>query len=282
MPRRLFSIWIHGLEVWEGLRSVHARVIRRADRVFVNSGYTLQRHQERHGLLPTARVCWLGTEQNEPPRVRATFAGAPVALIVGRLDATEGWKGHAELLDCWPEVVAAVPGARLVIAGGGTGLAALRDGVRSSSVGSSIDVLGYVSEEELPGLFERAHVFAMPSRQEGFGIVYAEAMRYGLPVIASVHDAGQEINVDGQTGFNVNLEQPRQLSERLILLLSDPDFAAAMGERGFQRWKQHFAYSCFAGRFMAHWRAGFDSSFCRERQDDSTVEPGFPNALLLS
>jgi phosphatidyl-myo-inositol dimannoside synthase len=253
-----FALWIHGIEVWESLRSDHARVIRRADLIFVNSCYTLERYQEKHGPLPTARVCWLATEQDEPPGTRASFTGPPTVLIVGRLDAMEGYKGHTELLGCWPEVVAAVPGARLVIAGGGTGLAAMRDRAQASSVASSIDVVGYVSEAEMPTLFARAHVFAMPSRQEGFGIVYVEAMRYGLPVIASVHDAGQEINVDRQTGFNVDLERRHELSERLIYLLSDPNRAVAMGQAGFKRWQEHFTYSSFAGRFLALWRAGFD------------------------
>jgi phosphatidylinositol alpha-1,6-mannosyltransferase len=143
-----------------------------------------------------------------------------------------------------------------VIVGSGTGLAAIRDKVRSSTVASSIDVLGYVSELKMPELFESAHVLAMPSRQEGFGIVYIEAMRHGLPVIASRHDAGQEINVDGETGFNVDLDRKNELTERLIELLSNADRAAAMGEVGFRRWQQHFRYSSFADRFLAHWRMG--------------------------
>ncbi len=255
-PRRPFAVWIHGLEVWEGLRSDYARVIHRADQVFVNSAFTLARYQEIHGPLPTARVCWLATEQDDPPGVRASFSGPPTVLIVGRLDATQGRKGHSELLDCWPEVVAAVPDARLVIVGGGSGLDAMRDAAGASSVASSIDVLGHVGEAEMPALFERAHVFAMPSRQEGFGLVYVEAMRYGLPVIASVHDAGQEVNVNGETGFNVDLARRCELPERLIRLLSDLDLAQSMGQAGFRRWRQYYTYSRFADRFLAHWHAG--------------------------
>jgi phosphatidylinositol alpha-1,6-mannosyltransferase len=253
-PRRSAAVWIHGLEVWEGLRADYARVIRRADRIFVNSGFTLKRYEKMHGPLPTARVCWLATEHDAAPDNPATFTGPPTVLIVGRLDATQGWKGHAELMACWPRVVAAVPRARLVIAGGGTGLAAMRDTARASSAASSIDVLGYVAEAEMPALFEHAHVFAMPSRQEGFGIVYVEAMRYSLPVVASVHDAGREINVDGETGFNVDLERHHELPERLIYLLTDLDRAAAMGHAGLRRWQRHFTYSSFAKRFLAHWR----------------------------
>jgi phosphatidyl-myo-inositol dimannoside synthase len=252
------ALWIHGFEVWEGLRRDHARAIRRADLVFANSHYTLDRHEASHGSLRTGRVCWLATEQDAPPKASANFTGPPTVLTVGRLDLTEGGKGHDHLLGCWPKIVDVVPKACLIIAGGGTGLEAMRDRVRASSVASHINVLGFVSESEMSGLFARAHVFAMPSRQEGFGIVYVEAMRHGVPVIASVHDAGQEINLDGETGFNVNLDRGHELQERLIELLCDPSRAAAMGEAGYRRWQQHFTYSRFADRFLAHWHGNID------------------------
>jgi phosphatidylinositol alpha-1,6-mannosyltransferase len=254
-PRRSFGLWMHGLEVWEGLSTNYARAIRRPDLVFANSHYTLSRHEGKHGCLRTGRVCWLATEQDTPPDARANFDGRPTVLIVGRLEESEGWKGHDDLIRCWPKVTAAVPRAQLIIVGGGTGLGTMRDKVRASSASSSIDVLGFVPESRMPALFKEAHVFAMPSRQEGFGIVYVEAMRYGLPVIASVYDAGQEINVDGQTGFNIDLSYSGTLAERLIELLRNTDRAAAMGEAAFRRWQQHFRYSQFALRFLAHWLA---------------------------
>jgi len=247
-----YVVWMHGLEVWEDMRADYGAVVRSASMVLTNTEYTLARHEKCHGPLRRARVCLLATEQDSPPDQRASFAGPPRALIVGRLDRSEGWKGHAELLQCWPQVVAAVPNARLVIAGGGGGLEALRARVASSGAASSIDVLGFVPEADLPALFQDAHVFAMPSRQEGFGISYVEAMRFGLPVIASIHDGGQEVNVDGQTGFNVDLDKGNDLVDRLILLLSDAQRASAMGEAGFQRWRHNFRFSSFSRRFIEH------------------------------
>jgi phosphatidyl-myo-inositol dimannoside synthase len=257
--RRPYAVWVHGVEIWEGLRQDHKRSIRHADVVLANSQYTLDRHQNNHGPIRTGRVCWLATEQDAPPRIRANFAGSPTVLMVARLDATEGLKGHDELLSCWPQVASAVPDAQLVIVGGGSGLEAVRDRARTSTKATTIHVPGFVAEAAMHDLFERAHVFAMPSKQEGFGIVYVEAMRYGLPIIASVHDAGQEINVDKVTGYNVDLNRRDELAERLIELLTDTDRAAAFGEAGFRRWQNHFTYSSFARRFLAHWRASLDA-----------------------
>jgi phosphatidylinositol alpha-1,6-mannosyltransferase len=89
----------------------------------------------------------------------------------------------------------------------------------------------------------------MPSRGEGFGLTYIEAMRWGIPVIASVHDAGQEVNVHGETGLNVSLDSPTALRDALVELLRDRNLARSMGANGQRRWREHFCYSAFRKRF---------------------------------
>jgi phosphatidylinositol alpha-1,6-mannosyltransferase len=248
-----FAVWMHGIECWEALTGDRRAAARRARLVIVNSQATLDRHQSLHGPLETARVCWLATEQDEPPESRAGFAGPPRVLIVGRIEASECRKGHHELIDVWPQVVAAVPDARLAICGGGAGLAAFRETVAASPAARSIDVLGHVAEEALPALYVNAHVYAMPSRQEGFGVAYVEAMRFGLPVVASLDDAGREVNVDGVTGYNLRAGDRTTLCETLVALLRAPDLCAKLGEAGFDRWRENFRYSCFAKRFLDIW-----------------------------
>jgi phosphatidylinositol alpha-1,6-mannosyltransferase len=75
-------------------------------------------------------------------------------------------------------------------------------------------------------------------------------MRQGVPVIATRHDAGQEVNVDGVTGFNVDLDHPCELSDRLIQLLNFPRLAAEMGQRGREHWQRHFPFSAFESRLV--------------------------------
>ncbi|MGO8777395.1 MAG: glycosyltransferase family 4 protein, partial [Rhodomicrobium sp.] len=249
-----YAVWVHGVEIWHGLTPAYAASLRRADLAICNTQFTLNRHEAMHGKLPQARVCWLGTEEGQPPARLADFTGPPTALIVGRIDATEGLKGHAELIGAWPAVMAAVPQAKLVIAGGGSGLEAVRHSAAASPAAASIEILGFVEASRLPALYESAHVFAMPSRQEGFGIAYAEAMRYGVPCIASRQDGGQEVNAGGVTGFNVDLDQPGALARVLIELLASPDRAKAMGLAAHNRWREHFASGRFAARFLNCWR----------------------------
>jgi phosphatidyl-myo-inositol dimannoside synthase len=88
----------------------------------------------------------------------------------------------------------------------------------------------------------------MPGFTEGFGLVYIEAMRRGLPVVASTEDAGREINVDGTTGFNVSRGNKARLTEILITLLRDGDFAKKLGAAGHARWQAHYTFAAFERR----------------------------------
>jgi phosphatidyl-myo-inositol dimannoside synthase len=247
--QRPYAVWMHGIEVWEGLPAHRHRAIRGAGLVLVNSEFTLDRFRELHGPIAHARVCWPATEDDELPRSVPRFPGPPTVLILARIEESENYKGHEELVACWPDVVSAVPEARLLIAGGGSAVERVRRLANASSAAPSIEVTGFVPEAEIDQIWQRAHVFAMPSRGEGFGLVYAEAMRHALPVIASVHDAGREVNGHGVTGFNVNLGKKGDLASRLIALFRNPALAQRMGQAGQRRWREQFCYSAFRRRF---------------------------------
>jgi phosphatidyl-myo-inositol dimannoside synthase len=186
------------------------------------------------------------------------FDGEPTVLVVGRLEVGR-CKGHDQLIACWAKVVSAVKGARLVIAGAGPDASRLRKSAAESPAKDSIEFLGFVREDDMAALWRRAHVFAMPSRGEGFGLVYIEAMRYGVPVIASIHDAGQEVNVDGETGYNVSLDRHGALGDRLVELLSSPSLLRQMGAAGRARWHELFRFSAFKRRFLPIFDAFLES-----------------------
>ena len=246
--RRPCLSWIHGIEVWESANRSRLRCARRADVLIANSAYTRQRADRLHGGFQRAHVCWLATETDETPS-RPSGDCRPTVLILGRMYPMR-FKGHDELIDCWPRVIAAVPDARLVIVGNGPGRPDLQRKAAASPAAQAIVFKGFVPEEAMPQVWDEATVFAMPSRGEGFGLVYIEAMRKGLPVIASIHDAAPEINVEGVTGYNVDLDKPEELPERIIYLLKDRDRAAALGRQGQQRWREHFTYTAFKQRFL--------------------------------
>jgi phosphatidyl-myo-inositol dimannoside synthase len=256
IPLRLgqpYATWMHGIEVWENATKGHLKSIFGANLLLTNSAFTRGRADALYRGLSHAKLCWLATEEDTagPPRIRS--AGHTV-MILGRMDSSNAarykrYKGHEELIACWHKVVTAVPQARLLIVGGGPGKAEVMALARRSSSAKSIEFRGFIADSELPGVFAESDIFAMPSRGEGFGLVYIEAMRNRLPVIASNHDAAPEVNVEGLTGYNIDLENPDLLSDKIIYLLKNPDIARKMGEAGYNLWERNFRFSSFKDRF---------------------------------
>jgi phosphatidylinositol alpha-1,6-mannosyltransferase len=247
--RRPALCYIHGIEVWEGTPTNRTKTARRMTDLVANSAYTRDRADRVHGGFARATVCWLATETDDPVPVVARRTGPPTVLIVARTDEL-AYKGHRELIDCWPRVVGAVPDARLVVVGSGPGSDTLRSRAAATSAAERIEFRGFVPEERMADIWAESTVFAMPSRGEGFGLVYIEAMRHGLPVIAAIHDAAPEINLDGVTGYNVDLGRPDELGDRIVQLLRDEPLRARLGNAGRRRWAEHFRYSAFRTRFL--------------------------------
>ncbi len=245
--RRRNALWAHGIEVWGDVRREHAEALRRSDLVLVNSAYTLGRAQRALARARDVRLCHLGTTSDDAPHFVGVADGPPTVLLLGRIDPKFP-KGHDLLVSIWPRVVSAVADARLVFVGGGPALAAARDLVAQSPVASSIDAVGFAPAARIDAIWRRATVMAMPSVEEGFGLVFIEAMRRGVPVVASRADAGQEINLDGVTGFNIDRARPDQLSDTIVELLRDRDACARLGAAGHALWRDEYRFSAFDRR----------------------------------
>ena len=249
--RRPCLVFIMGIEVWEKATKASIAACGKADGLVAISNFTRERARQCHGGFTKARVCWLGTEPTAVDSGDAVGAvsKAPVVLVVGRMASNEGYKGHRELIQAWPEVLRSVPTAVLEFVGKGDLLPEMQRLAETCGVATQVRFRGFVSEAELAAAYTQAALFAMPSRGEGFGLVYIEAMRHGLPVVASVHDAGAEVVRDGVTGVLADLQKPGDLAAKVVELLTDPSKAQAMGRAGQRRWREEFTYPAFKQRF---------------------------------
>jgi phosphatidylinositol alpha-1,6-mannosyltransferase len=156
--------------------------------------------------------------------------------MVGRMAA-----GHDLLIDVWPSVCAAVPGARLVIAGDGDDRARLHRRVEAEGLAAAVTFLGRVDDGALAALYSDAGVFVLPSVNEGFGYVFLEAMASGCACIGA-RGAAAEIIQDGETGLLVEAADRPRLAAALIRLLGDRAEARRMGAAGRDRVRTAFAF----------------------------------------
>ena len=164
-----------------------------------------------------------------------------VILLVGRMDSSEGEKGHRELLRIWHDVLRSFPEAQLVFVGPGDDRDALEKLAETEGVASSVFIPGYLSTEHLKEQYRHCYAFVMPSRQEGFGLAYLEAMNAGKPCIGCLGGGCEEIVEDGRTGILLDSSfSDRQLLQALERLLEDEPLARHMGQEGLRRLREKF------------------------------------------
>jgi phosphatidylinositol alpha-1,6-mannosyltransferase len=249
-----YAVFLHGIEVWRALTVAERRILSQAELRLSNSAYTAARVMEMHpdigDVVPCPLALPMVNDDQSAGRQHATAVegGVHDVLVVGRLLRTERYKGHDELIEAWPKVMSAVPDARLVIVGEGDDLPRLRTKAADSAARGSIVFTGFVSAPVLTALYRHAALFALPSRGEGFGLVYLEAMAHKLACVGSTHDAAREIIVDGQTGRLVDQGDSGALADTIADLLVDDRRRIDMGIAGFERAVSEFSFDRFSNR----------------------------------
>jgi phosphatidylinositol alpha-1,6-mannosyltransferase len=171
-------------------------------------------------------------------RARYRLGERPVVVCVSRLVPR---KGQDMLIRALPSIRQRVPGAALVIVGGGPYRTTLRRLAHSFGVAQHVVFTDGVPGDELPAHHALADVFAMPCRTrgagldvEGLGIVYLEASATGVPVVAGRSGGAPETVRDGETGVVVDGWNVGAIAASVSDLLADPDRAVRMGAAGRQ------------------------------------------------
>ena len=115
----------------------------------------------------------------------------------------------------------------------------VRERIRSADLEDRVTIHGTVPDRELAQLFEHAHVLAVPSRYESFGMVYLEAMEYGVVPIASSVGGADEFIDDGHSGYIVDPAEITQLQRRLSTVQNDRDRLASLASEAMQAAESH-------------------------------------------
>jgi len=175
-----------------------------------------------------------------PPETSASEGDGPepgYLLYIGRLRIR---KGVEVLLEAVDEVRCDHPGVRLLIAGDGEQMAALRRKVARLGAGEQVRFLGRCDAARVRRLMAAARCLVVPSIYEGMPLVILEAMACAVPVLASRVSGIPEVVIDGETGWLVPPEDPSQLAAALRVVLDDGEEAARRGDAGRRRLEREF------------------------------------------
>jgi len=257
-PRMKSIICTHGVEVWEPLSRMKRRALQHATVVLAPSRATAEHLVSLQGVAPEkVRVLPWGLDPDFETRIaRDGSTGLPegfpqgrVILTVGRWLATERYKGMDTLIKAMPRLLLRWPDVQLVMVGAGDDRDWLVDIARHSGVQKHVHFLSGLSYGELSACYAAAELFALPSRGEGFGFVYLEAMARSKPVIGGAHGGAPEVIRDGVTGYVVQHGDTEELVTSIDTLLSNPELAREMGARGQERVDKEFRFTVFAKAF---------------------------------
>jgi hypothetical protein len=151
------------------------------------------------------------------------------------------YKGAQYLIRAFPEILRAVPAARLQIVGDGPYRPHLERLVRSLGIGEAVEFLGALSHRDKVAALNRAQVAAAPSPKEGWGLTVIEANACGTPVVASRSPGLVESVRDGDTGLLVRHGDVPALARATVRLLTDRTLRLSMAEAGL-RWAHGFTW----------------------------------------
>ena len=192
-----------------------------------------RRRGEEHGLHASWRTIPNGVDieahreaaegERAAARGRLELDDRPTVLCVGRLCRE---KGQDILLDAWPDVLARVPEALLVLVGDGRDAEAVR-----KRAGAGVWLAGW--RTDVDDWLAAADVVAVPSRSVGLSVAMLEAMARGRSVVAA--DVGGAAEALGDAGSLVPAEDPPALAAAIAEQLLDPQQAAASGRAARQR-----------------------------------------------
>lgn len=244
LPVRVLSRWLWrqadaGIAISEAIRRF----------AIAYEGVSPQKiHTIHYGLDPAS--------VHAPPDARTRLRqelGLPAdAPLVGSVCRLIEQKGLDNALDGFAQVAAEFPAAHYAIAGDGPLRGALEAQAARLGVADRVHFLGW--RADAPAIFAALDVLLAPSRWEGFGLVFLEAMALGVPVISTRVSAIPEVIADGETGWLVPPDDPAAIAGALRAALVDPDERCRRGEAGRARLESQFTVDAMVERTLAVYR----------------------------
>ncbi len=119
-----------------------------------------------------------------------------------------------------PAILRAIPDAHYLLAGGGRDVDRVRRLIASLGLERHVTLAGLVPDEKIVAYYNLCDVFAMPSKREGFGIVYLEALACGKPVLAGNQDGSREALCNGKLGVLINPDATEEIANSLVAILT--------------------------------------------------------------
>lgn len=169
----------------------------------------------------------------------------PTLLFLGRIGEA---KGIHDLIEALPDVIAQVPGLKVILGGDGD-IARFQQQAETAGILSQIEFAGWIEKERKFQLLASSSVFVLPSYYEGFPVGIIEAMACSIPIVATNVGGIPDAITDQQDGLLVHAGDVVNLRDALIKLLTDQQYAEKLASNALRKYEQTFC----CGVIMPQW-----------------------------
>ena len=233
------KIWLvaHGIEVWRPLSKLKSLFVKKfCDRIVCVSSFTKQQMIAWHGIDPKKCAVLNNVvdpfikhpEEFEKPEYLlnrySINAENQIIFTLTRLASSEQYKGYEQVIKAIGRLKDIFPHLRYILSGqyDSTEEIRIKELITTCGVEEQVILTGFLNENELADYFLLADLFVLPSKKEGFGIVFIEALACGLPVICGNADGSVDAIRNGELGTAINVNDLDQLEATIINYLKTP------------------------------------------------------------
>jgi glycosyltransferase involved in cell wall biosynthesis len=233
-PKTKLVLYAHGIEVWGPLASIRKKMLHKCDMVLAVSHFTKEKMMQQYNLngdkINVINNCIdpylplpASEEKDEALLQEYGFSkNDTILMTLTRLSSKELYKGYDHVLISLSHLKQRFPVIKYLIVGNydAEEKKRLDEIIRQHSLQQHVVFTGYIPDEELAKHYHLADLYVMPSKKEGFGIVFIEAMYYGLPVIAGNKDGSADALLNGRLGILVDPDNQNEIDgaiEKIIL-----------------------------------------------------------------
>lgn len=257
-PSAKIMLLAHGIEIWGELNFYKKKMLSACDKILCVSRFTADKVLANNRLpntevnvlnncidpfLPLPDPAYSSQKLREKYKIESDDV---VLMTLTRLSYADRYKGYDVLLNAMVSLVKTNKKIKYLLAGGYTKdeKVFIDQLVQENGIAENVILAGYIPEDELTGHFSMADIYVMLSTKEGFGIVFIEAMYYGLPVIAGNKDGSTDALLNGQLGLLIepnSVPAAADAIEKMILARKafKPDYKLLMEHFGYDTYKRN-------------------------------------------
>ena len=220
----------HGIEAWDIQNSLLKESLQSADLILAVSHFTRDRlcqeqglSSEKVGILHNTFDAKAWKIAPKPQYLLEKYGLKPeqkIILTVSRLVSSEQYKGYDRLLEAMPVICQTIPDVHYIIVGKGSDRDRIEQIIDKNNLQNYVTLAGFIPDKYLCDYYNLCDLFAMPSKREGFGIVYLEALACGKPVLGGDLDGAVDALCHGEIGVLINPDNLQEIAEKIIRILS--------------------------------------------------------------